>query len=226
MKKKAAIIFTAVFLIVTVIMYDGNSTVPASSFKADSISAQAAVLMCADTGEVLFSLKKDESLPMASTTKIMTALIALEDPSPMREIKVTKEMVTVEGTSMGLLPDDTVSLYTLAAGMLLQSGNDAANVTAYAIAGGLDEFSKLMNKKAKEIGMRNTNFVTPRDLTPKSTIPPLTTWRCWVLRPLKTPFSVKSAPRRACVWSTATPRTPEAYITTTDCSAPTRAQSA
>ena len=89
---------------------------------------------------------------------------------------------------MGLLPDDTVSLYTLAAGMLLQSGNDAANVTAYAIAGGLDEFSKLMNKKAKEIGMRNTNFVTPRDLTPKSTIPPLTTWRCWVLRPLKPPF--------------------------------------
>ena len=91
MKKKAAIIFTAVFLIVTVIMYDGNSTVPASSFKADSISAQAAVLMCADTGEVLFSLKKDERLPMASTTKIMTALIALEDPSPMREIKVTKK---------------------------------------------------------------------------------------------------------------------------------------
>lgn len=164
MKKKAAIIFTAVFLIVTVIMYDGNSTVPASSFKADSISAQTAVLMCADTGEVLFSLKKDERLPMASTTKIMTALIALEDPSPMREIKVTKEMVTVEGTSMGLLPDDTVSLYTLAAGMLLQSGNDAANVTAYAIAGGLDEFSKLMNKKAKEIGMRNTNFVTPSGL--------------------------------------------------------------
>ncbi|HQD73306.1 MAG TPA: serine hydrolase, partial [Clostridiales bacterium] len=164
MKKKAAIIFTAVFLIVTVIMHDGDLAVITSSFNASSISAKAAVLMCADTGEVLFSLNKDLRLPMASTTKIMTALIALEDPSPMREIKVTKEMVAVEGTSMGLLPDDTISLYTLAAGMLLESGNDAANVTAYAIAGGLNEFAKLMNKKAKELGLKNTNFVTPSGL--------------------------------------------------------------
>ena len=164
MKKKAAIIFTAVFLIVTVIMHDGDLAVITSSFNASSISAKAAVLMCADTGEALFSLNKDLRLPMASTTKIMTALIALEDPSPMREIKVTKEMVAVEGTSMGLLPDDTISLYTLAAGMLLESGNDAANVTAYAIAGGLNEFAKLMNKKAKELGLKNTNFVTPSGL--------------------------------------------------------------
>ena len=164
MKKKAAIIFTAVFLIVTVIMHDGDLAVITSSFNASSISAKAAVLMCADTGEVLFSLNKDLRLPMASTTKIMTALIALEDPSPMREIKVTKEMVAVEGTSMGLLPEDTISLYTLSAGMLRESGYDAANVTAYAIAGGLNEFAKLMNKKAKELGLKNTNFVTPSGL--------------------------------------------------------------
>ena len=194
MKKKAAIIFTAVFLIVTVIMHDGDLAVITSSFNASSISAKAAVLMCADTGEVLFSLNKDLRLPMASTTKIMTALIALEDPSPMREIKVTKEMVAVEGTSMGLLPDDTISLYTLAAGMLLESGNDAANVTAYAIAGGLNEFAKLMNKKAKELGLKH-EFVTLGLLTPISTIPQPTTLLFGSCRH-KTRCLKKSAPKK------------------------------
>ena len=103
-----------------------------------SLSAQSAVLMCVETGEFLFSYNADEQLSMASTTKIMTSLLALEAGTPEREIAVTEEMVSVEGTSMGLKAGDSVSLRELVYGMLLQSGNDAANTVAHVIGIGLD----------------------------------------------------------------------------------------
>lgn len=124
------------------------------------ISAEACILMLADTHEVLFARNEQKQLPMASTTKIMTSLIALECGEPQKEITVTDEMVRVEGTSIGLLPGDTVSLQTLVAGMLLESGNDAANVTAYAVAGGIAPFLEKMNEKAQVLGMQNTRFET------------------------------------------------------------------
>lgn len=124
------------------------------------ISAQACVLMVADTHEVLFARNAHEPLSMASTTKIMTSLVALECGMPQKNILVTDEMVRVEGTSIGLLPGDSIDVHTLIAGMLLESGNDAANVTAYAIAGGIAPFLDRMNEKAREIGMQNTCFET------------------------------------------------------------------
>ncbi len=124
------------------------------------ISAKAYVLMVADTHEVLCASNEHEKLPMASTTKIMTSLIALERGIPEQQIKVSSDMVAVEGTSIGLLPDDMITVRTLIYGMLLESGNEAANVTAYAVAGGQAQFLELMNQKAKEIGMVNTNFET------------------------------------------------------------------
>ena len=72
------------------------------------VSAQSAVLMCVNNGKVLFSKNENKQLPMASTTKIMTSLIALEEATPDREIIVTDEMVTVEGTSMGLKAGDRI----------------------------------------------------------------------------------------------------------------------
>ncbi len=132
-----------------------------------SVSAQGAVLMCANNGEVLFAKNEHKQLSMASTTKIMTSLIALEAAMPETEVTVTKEMVTVEGTSMGLLAGDKVSLRELVYGMLLQSGNDAANTVAYVIGGSPEGFAQLMNERAAEIGMDNTNFVTPSGLDDK-----------------------------------------------------------
>lgn len=128
------------------------------------VSAESAVLLCAETGEVLYSKNADKSLSMASTTKIMTSLIAIEAATPDLEITVLPEMVKIEGTSMGLLPGDKVSLEELVYGMLLQSGNDAANVTAYALGGSPEGFAKLMNERALQIGMVNTNFVTASGL--------------------------------------------------------------
>ena len=138
--------------------------VPSVRANAVSVSAESAVLMCAETGEVLFEKAAHERRPMASTTKIMTALLTLEEACPQRTVVVTPEMVAVEGTSMGLLSGDTVSYYALACGMLLSSGNDAANTAATALCGSLQSFADRMNERAAKIGMTDTHFVTPSGL--------------------------------------------------------------
>lgn len=125
-----------------------------------SSSAEATVLMIAGSNEIVFSENPDLPLSMASTTKIMTALIALEYGDLSKEITATEEMVNVEGTSMGLLPGDSVSLEELIYGMLLQSGNDAANAAALTVSGNASDFLELMNAKAVEIGMLNTHFAS------------------------------------------------------------------
>ena len=159
-----------------------------------SVSAQSAVLMCANNGEVLFAKNENKRLSMASTTKIMTSLIAVEAAVPELEITVTKEMVSVEGTSMGLVPGDSVSMRELIYGMLLQSGNDAANTVAYVLGGSPEGFAKLMNERAAQIGMKNTNFVTASGLDDKNHYS--TVWRCLRARAFQTPSLPIYAPKR------------------------------
>lgn len=132
--------------------------------SALGVSARSAVLMCANNGEVLYSKNSGERMPMASTTKIMTSLLAIEAAVPDMEIKVTHDMVAVEGTSMGLREGDSVSMRELVYGMLLQSGNDAANTVAVALGGSNEGFARMMNERAREIGMNDTNFVTASGL--------------------------------------------------------------
>lgn len=151
-----------IILFITVIFLIMVFTVP--SFAEPSVSAKAAVVICADSKETLYSKNSDMRLPMASTTKIMTALLALENGADEKMITVTDEMVKVEGTSMGLRGGDSVSMLSLVKGMLICSGNDAANATAYLVSGSTEPFSKLMNERARQIGMNNTNFVTPSGL--------------------------------------------------------------
>lgn len=153
--RKIFILLTALFLLFTF-------TLPC--FAEPSVSAKAAVVICADSREIVYSKNSDERMPMASTTKIMTSLIALENGADDSSFTVTDEMVRVEGTSMGLKGGDSVSLLSLVKGMLICSGNDAANATAYRIAGGIEPFAKLMNERAGQIGMKNTHFVTPSGL--------------------------------------------------------------
>jgi D-alanyl-D-alanine carboxypeptidase/D-alanyl-D-alanine carboxypeptidase (penicillin-binding protein 5/6) len=117
--------------------------------------------MDAATGYLLFEKNADEKRSMASTTKIMTTLLVLEQADLQQEVVTTKEMVTVEGSGMGLLPEDRVTFEGLCYGMMLSSGNDAANTAAIAHAGSLSVFEDKMNAKAAQIGMKNTHFVTP-----------------------------------------------------------------
>lgn len=140
------------------------SAYDAVSLPFDGDNARAMVLMEGETGRVLFAVDPDEQLPMASTTKIMTALLTLEQPSLDTSFVVDAAAIRVEGSSMGLQEGDSVSLRTLAAGMLLASGNDAANAAAVAIDGTIPKFAERMNRRAEEIGMENTSFVTPSGL--------------------------------------------------------------
>lgn len=128
------------------------------------VSAVSAILIEADTGTVLFSKNEKEHRQIASTTKIMTALLTLEAGEPDKEFRVDSAAIKVEGTSMGLREGDKVTRRALCYGMLLPSGNDAANAAAVNISGSKTAFAKLMNSKAKEIGMTDTNFVTPSGL--------------------------------------------------------------
>ena len=128
--------------------------------SADSISAEAYVVINADNCELIAARNENSRMPMASTTKIMTALLLCEYGFKEREITVSEQMVRVEGSSMGLLPGDTVTLNDLLYGIMLASGNDAANTAAFVVGGSIENFVALMNKKAKEIGLKDTNFVT------------------------------------------------------------------
>lgn len=135
-----------------------------TAVSAVSSSAKAAVVINADSGEIIYSQNCDERLPMASTTKIMSAWLLCECEDLDREITATKEMVTVEGSSMGLLAGDKVTLRDLVYGMLLPSGNDAANTAAIVTSGSVEAFVDKMNKRAQDMGLKDTHFVTPSGL--------------------------------------------------------------
>lgn len=139
---------------------------PVARAAGPEVSAQSAVVLTADTGAVLFEKDCHTPRPVASTTKIMTALLALEAAQEQGDplVDITQEMVAVEGSSMGLQAGDSISLTGLAAGMLLASGNDAANAAALYLDGSLESFAARMNQRAAALGMEDTHFVTPSGL--------------------------------------------------------------
>lgn len=139
---------------------------PVARAAGPEVSAQSAVVLTADTGTVLFEKDGHTPRPVASTTKIMTALLALEAAQEQGDplVDITQEMVAVEGSSMGLQAGDSISLTGLAAGMLLASGNDAANAAALYLDASLESFAARMNQRAAVLGMEDTHFVTPSGL--------------------------------------------------------------
>ena len=135
-----------------------------ASQAAPQLHSKAALLVDANTGAVVYALNEHQELYPASTTKIMTALLTLEQPNLQQEFTVDETAIRVEGSSMGLRQGDTVTLYALAVGMLLASGNDAAGAAAVRISGSMKAFVVEMNRRAASLGMNNTHFVTPSGL--------------------------------------------------------------
>ena len=135
-----------------------------SAAEPFGVSSASAILYEPERGLVLY--EKDIHTPrsMASTTKVMTGLLALEQGDLDREITVPAEAVRVEGSALGLRGGDTISMRDLVIGLLLESGNDAANVIAYVLDGSIPAFAERMNARAAEIGMKDTTFVTPSGL--------------------------------------------------------------
>ena len=130
--------------------------------EALEVSATAAVLMDADMGQVLYEKNGDRQMLIASTTKIMTALVVLEHAAPDDVITVTPDHMA-EGSSMYLRAGETVRVEELLYGLLLCSGNDAALVLTEC-AGGLTPFVALMTEKAAALGMAHTSFANPNGL--------------------------------------------------------------
>ena len=152
-------------------LFGMQESVEASSL-APTISAEGAILINAEDGSVIYEKNADKRLYPASTTKIMTALISLEIMDEINaeldsEIKVPKEAVGIEGSSLYLKEGEIITAEELLYGTMLQSGNDAATALAISLGGNMSNFVEKMNKKAVELGCRETNFVNPSGLFDK-----------------------------------------------------------
>ena len=129
-----------------------------------SLSAKSAILIDAENGTVLYQKNAFVKLPMASTTKIMTALVAIESGDVDRLVKIDNRARGVEGSSIYLSEDEVMSMRDLIYALLLASANDVATAIAIEISDSIEDFADLMNKKAEELGLTSTHFVTPHGL--------------------------------------------------------------
>ncbi len=129
-----------------------------------NITADAAILMDLKTGQVLYAKNPFKKRPPASTTKVLTALIAIESGKSNQKIKVSRQAAYTEGSSMHLKVGEIVSLSDLIYGALMRSGNDACEAIAEYLAGSQEQFALLMNVKALSLGAVNSHFVNPHGL--------------------------------------------------------------
>ena len=131
---------------------------------AEENGPAAMILYSPQTGTVLEALNPDEPMLIASTTKIMTAMVVLEHCTLHEPVTVTEPQILVEGSSASLQPGQTYTVEELLYGLMLASGNDAACVLAEHTAGSIEGFAELMNAKAAALGLANTHFANPHGL--------------------------------------------------------------
>ena len=148
-----------IFIILLIIL-----TLAPSSVYSLSISARSACLIDSDSGRILYSKDKDTPRLIASITKIMTAILAIESGKLAEEVIVGEEVLTMYGSNIYIEVGEKLSLLDLVYGLMLRSGNDASIVIAKYVGGTVDNFVSMMNNKAKEIGMVNTVFKNPHGL--------------------------------------------------------------
>ena len=150
-------------------MFLGRKESVEASTLAPIIEAKGAILIDAKDGAVIYEKDADRKLYPASTTKIMTTLVALEimeeiEASLDSEVVIPREAVGVEGSSIYLKEGERVTVEELLYGVMLRSGNDAATAISIALGGDLDTFNKRMNEKAANMGCKNTKFINPSGL--------------------------------------------------------------
>lgn len=141
-----------------------NGHARAQEEKLIETSAKAAVLIEKNTGRVLYRRNEETALPMASTTKVMTALLALEEGQLDDVVTVSRNAFGVPGTSIYLSEGEKLTLRDLLYGLMLASGNDAAVAIAEHIGGSVDAFCRRMTERAAELGCQNTVFLSPNGL--------------------------------------------------------------
>lgn len=136
----------------------------AANNNPPNINAEAAILIDANTGDVLYSKKGEDRHFPASTTKVLTALITLEHTNLNDVVTIGPNPPFAKGSSIGLKEGEKFTVETLLTGLLLESGNDCAEALAEHIGGSIENFAKMMNEKAKKLGCTNSNFVNPSGL--------------------------------------------------------------
>lgn len=161
--QKAALCVTVVLLCCQLILSPATALTSAAS-AVFGVSAESAILIDADSGNVLYSKNADRRMPMASTTKIMTALVALERGELDETVDVPDGAVGIEGSSIYLVAGEKLTLRQLLYAMMLESANDAAVAIAIAIGGSVDTFADMMNEKALSLGLEDTHFTNPHGL--------------------------------------------------------------
>ncbi len=142
----------------------GNTASIANSLTPPDISAKTAIVIEKESGKVLYEKNADEKVFPASTTKIMTALLAIENDDLNKTVKITDAAIGVEGSSIYLEKGEQLPLRDLVYGLMLRSGNDAAVAIACEVGGDVDHFVELMNERAAELGAVNTHFMNPNGL--------------------------------------------------------------
>lgn len=136
-----------------------------SIYAAPDISASSAVMINADTGEIIFEHEANKQRGMASTTKIMTAIIAIENGELDKKVLIPDTAIGVEGSSLYLKSGESMTMRELIIGLMLRSANDAAEAIAILTCGSVNEFADLMNQKAKDLGLKSTHFTNPHGLS-------------------------------------------------------------
>lgn len=155
---RIAVLLTALLLCLNALI------IPSSASSEPSVSARSAILIEAESGKVIFEKNADERCSMASTTKIMTALVALESGDIQRTVAVSADAIGIEGSSVYLYENEKLTLEDLIYAMMLESANDAAAAIAIEVGGSIEGFADLMNKKAQELELSNTHFENPHGL--------------------------------------------------------------
>lgn len=146
--------------------YENFETVETSSSDNDNISlnARSAIVLDRTSKKILYGKNEYRKVKMASTTKIMTAIVILENCDLSQTTQVSKKAAGTGGSRLGLKVGDKITINDLLYGLLLCSGNDAAVCLAETCSGSVKDFSNLMNLKAKELGLKNSHFETPHGL--------------------------------------------------------------
>lgn len=138
-------------------------TVPRTA--APSIGAKRAIVVDYMSGRVLYEKNARQRCHVASTQKLLTALCVLEESNPAKSFTIAKSDTWVEPTKLGILPGEVYTRRKLVGALLVKSGNDVARALARSVSGSESNFSSLMNRKARSLGMRESNFLNPHGLT-------------------------------------------------------------
>lgn len=146
---------------------DVNAEIEASINSQEefpNVNSRSCVVLDRNSGAILYGKNEKKQVKMASTTKIMTAIVVIENTSLDQTVEVSKKSAGTGGSRLGLKTGDKITIRDLLYGLMLRSGNDAAVCLAESVAGSVAEFSNLMNAKAQELGLLNSHFESPHGL--------------------------------------------------------------